>query len=206
MKWLVRILIVAFLAIPAVAMAQPKIPFDPLKLNQKIEQAKQASAVPQNPQRLLDFLSQPMQDLANFINGDFTGAATLAATGIANIPDGNGNSCWNMLASSNGIFKEAPPNGPLPGPATVLEQLRLLAIVANRVCQNAACTQVFTEAGNALNTVAPINGLPSLTLLCSKVPSVAQVAITTPPTPAVAPTSAPSPTPVVVPSPTATPN
>ena len=194
MKWLARILIAAFLAVPAVAGAQPKIPFDPLKLNQKLEQARQASTVPASPQRLLDFLSQPMQDLANFISGDFAGAATLAATGIAGVPDGNGNSCWNMLQSANGIFKEAPPNGPLPGPSTVLEQLRLLAITANRVCQNAACTQVFTEAGNALNTIAPINGLPSLTLLCSKVPSVAQVAITATPTPTPSPTPSPTPT------------
>lgn len=201
MKWVARLLIAAFLAGPALAMAQPKIPFDPLKLNQKLEQARQASIVPANPQRLLDLLSQPMQDLANFISGDFSGAATLAGS-IPGMPDGNGNSCWNMLAASNGIFKEAPPNGPLPGPATVLEQLRLLAMIANRVCQNAACTQVFTEAGNALNTVAPINGLPSLTLLCSKVPSVAQVAITTPPAPIVAPTPAPTPSPVPSATPT----
>lgn len=150
-----------------------------------------ARTVPNVAKTLNDLLSKPMQDLATFVNGDFTRAQALSSA-IAGMPDGNGNACWSLLLSAKAIFTPAAPDAPLEGAATALEQLRLLAMVANRVCQNAACTQVFTEAGNAVNTVAPIPNLPSLTSLCSKVPEVAQVAITPPPTITVTPLAAPS--------------
>lgn len=149
------------------------------------------ASVPNVAKTLNDLLSKPMQDLAAFVNGDFTRAQQLSSA-IAGMPDGNGNACWSLLLSAKAIFTPAAPDAPLEGAATALEQLRLLAMVANRVCQNAACTQVFTEAGNAVNTVAPIPNLPSLTSLCSKVPEVAQVAITPAPTITVTPLAAPA--------------
>lgn len=128
---------------------------------------------------LQSLLSKPLQDLQAFIAGDFMGAAELAVK-IPDLQDGNGQACWTMLQSAGAVLKEHPVPITFKG-ATDLEALRLLLMTANKVCSNAACTQVFTEAGNIITSLAPLSvPIPNLTSLCSKVPGIAVVAPTAP--------------------------
>jgi hypothetical protein len=200
---LLAILILGALAFPGDAMAEGRkstvtgpisgnaVPCDPANL---LPGCKQTSPAGQ-PGNLLSFLSKPLQDLQAFITGDFTGAAELAVK-IPNLQDGNGQACWTMLSQAGAVLKEHPVPITFQG-ATDLEALRLLLMTANKVCQNAACTQVFTEAGNIITSVAPLSvPLPNLTFLCSKVPSVAVVAPTIAPAPANVPAQSSAPAPV----------
>jgi len=158
------------------------------------------------PGSLMSTLAQPLQDLANFINGDFVGAADLAVA-IPDLQDGNGQACWTKMQSAGAVLKLHPVPFTLKG-ATDLEALRLLLMTANNICNNTACTQVFTEAGNLVNEAVSTAGgaltvpLPNLTLLCSKLPPIAIVAATAVPSPA--PASAPEATPTPTPSPSPT--
>lgn len=198
MKWVARILIAAFLAVPALAGAQAqnpiklpkgiKLPIDPLKLNQTTTDASG------NP--VVSLLSKPMTDLANFISKGF-GDATDLSTAVPELQDGNGQACWSMMQNYSLIIKKHPIPVTLEAAAD-LESIRLLNMAANKICQNSACTQVFTDAGNLVNAASPIAiALPNLTALCSKVPEIAVVAPTPIPTPT--PTPSPSPTPTAAP-------
>lgn len=133
---------------------------------------------------IVSVLSKPLQDLANFLMTGLDEAAALAVA-VPDLQDGNGQACWRTMAATGRILKEHPVPLTLKIAAD-LESFRLLTMAANRICQNAACTQVFTEAGNLVNAAAPMPlALPNLTVLCSKVPAIAIVApqiIASPPT------------------------
>jgi hypothetical protein len=145
-------------------------------------------------------LSQPMMDLQTFLQSDLEGAAALAIQ-IPSVQDGNGQACWTMLQGASAVFKAHPIPLTLKV-ATDIEAARLLVITANKICQNAQCTQVFNEISNSIKTVAPMSlSVPSITSLCSQVPQIAVVA----PTPVAATIIAPASTgtqtsPVVAPA------
>jgi hypothetical protein len=128
---------------------------------------------------IVSALSKPLQDLADFLVTGLDDAATLAVA-IPDLQDGNGQACWLAMAATGKILKEHPVPLTLKVAAD-LESFRLLNMAANKICQNAACTQVFTEAGNLVNAASPVPlALPNLTALCSKVPQIAMVAAQVP--------------------------
>lgn len=187
------------------------LPCDPANLLPGCKQATTTDAAG-NP--IMALLSKPMQDLANFIAAGFDDAVTLS-TAVPELQDGNGQACWSMMSNYSAVLKQHPIPLTLHAAAD-LEAIRLLNMAANKICQNSACTQVFTDAGNLVNAAMPTGmPLPNLTALCSKVPEIAVVApavVTSPspsPTPATANTGAtgpiPPPTPTPSPSPSASP-
>lgn len=124
---------------------------------------------------IVSAVSKPLKDLADFLTTGLDEAAALAIA-VPDLQDGNGQACWLAMAATGRILKEHPVPLTLKVAAD-LESLRLLNMAANRICQNAACTQVFTEAGNLISAAAPMPlALPNLTSLCSKVPEIAIVA------------------------------
>lgn len=199
----VAIIATSLLVLGGDARAQPRaarttthgLPCDPANLLPGCQPTAGAS----NPatSAIASLLSKPMQDLANFITNGFDNAVDLS-TAVPELQDGNGQACWSMMRNYSVILKDHPIPVTLQA-AYDLEAIRLLNMAANKICQNAACTQVFTEAGNLVNAAAPLGmPLPNLTALCSKVPDIAVVAATPSPTPL--------PTIVVAPSPTPTPD
>ena len=119
-------------------------------------------------------LSKPFQAIADLINSDLDGAIKLS-TQIPELQDGNGQQCWIAMKQFGAVVKAHPL--PLTGhAATDLEAARLMAMAANKLCNDPHCTQVFADLAGAVQTVAPVNlsvPIPSLHDLCSKVPQVA---------------------------------
>jgi hypothetical protein len=121
---------------------------------------------PKNP------LAGPLTDLANFIGGDATGAEALAME-IPELPDVNGAACWRAMEIAAKVFKAHPVPGTLQL-MTDHEAVRLLVMAANRLCQNTACSIVFSDAAIVTQTASPIPiVVPSLQSLCSKVATLA---------------------------------
>jgi hypothetical protein len=192
-KHLARILLLAFLPVFGVAdiavSAQKSsvagLPCDPANL---LPGCKPVATIGDTGQpSLMSLLSKPLQDLANFLQSDFAGAEELS-TAIPALQDGNGQACWAQMKSAGAVFKQHPLPLTLKA-ATDLEALRLLIITANNTCNNTACTQVFTEAGNLVQSIvstaagALSTPLPNLTVLCSKLPPISVVAPSLPVTP-----------------------
>jgi len=122
-------------------------------------------------------LAKMFQDIADLIGSD-SDAAIALSTAIPDLQDGNGQQCWMGMK----VFGEVVKAHPVPltlKAQTDLEGMRLLIMAANKLCSNTACTQVFADLTNGINTVAPVSlpvALPSLNSLCSKVPQIAVVA------------------------------
>jgi hypothetical protein len=200
-------LVFGAMAWPVDAMAQGRkvltpaprpILCDPANLLPGCKPAPDASG--QTLKNVQSIIAKPLQDLANFINGDMAGAAALAVA-IPNLQDGNGQACWTALAGAGAVFRAHPVPLTFQG-VTDLEAIRLLNMTANQVCTNSACTQVFNEVTNLIDAAAPITvAIPSLASLCSKIPEIAVVAPMTiaAPAPAAAANATPPPEPVVAP-------
>lgn len=155
--------------------------------------------------KLLSDLSKPFIDLANYIGDDAEGAITLS-TSIPGIQDGHGQQCWIKARNFTAVFKAHPL--PLTGAAmTDLEALRLLAISSKQLCEDAHCTQVFTDFKNMAITVAQagfgaigataVRSAPSLQDVCTQVPNIPLVdpVASVPPSPVVTAPAAPAPSP-----------
>lgn len=167
---------------------------------------------------ILNALSKPFQDLANFIANDADGAATLA-TQIPQLQDVNGKACWVKMQAAGAVFKAHPV--PLTFQVmTDFEAFRLLQMTANDLCTYTPCTVVFSDTANLVTSVASAVGgaltsamtPQSLTQLCSRIPQLAPqlpqavTGIAPAPAvqgsaPAVAPIAAPSAVPTTSPSP-----
>lgn len=185
------------LLLPGPTMAQGKtktaattthgMPCDPAHLLPGCQTTLDASGNP-----IEQILSQPMQQLADFIAGGFDDAVTLS-TAVSNLQDGNGQACWSVLREYSAVLKAHPIPITLKFAAD-LESLRLLNMAAKKVCQTASCTQVFNELTNGITSLSPISiPIPSISALCAKVPDIAVVAAT--PAPIITPTPTPSPSP-----------
>ena len=191
MKWVVRLLIVAFL--PCVALAVPASAQAPLprpRLTGNIVNDIAAATAKPTLNSVETVLAKPFQDIANFIGSDADGAVALS-TAIPNIQDGHGQQCWIAMQSFGAIIKAHP----IPITFHVIndyESLRLLGIATNNLCSNVHCTQVFADFTAMAQAASPMPlAIPSLHDLCTKVPQIAvvpPVAITAvSPTPAAAP-------------------
>lgn len=128
---------------------------------------------------VLNALSKPFQDLANFIANDADGAATLA-TQIPQLQDVNGKACWVKMQAAGAVFKAHP----VPVTFQVMtdfEAFRLLQMTANDLCTYTPCTVVFSDTANLVTSVASaVGGVltsqmtpQSLTQLCSRIPQLA---------------------------------
>lgn len=196
----VKVLLIAFalsfLVAGGSAMAQVKLktPGQIVRDIQNTVAGKPQQATDTSGNPIVSLLSKPMQDLADFISAGFTEAVSLS-TAVPELQDGNGQACWAMMNNYSAVLKAHPIPLTLHAAAD-LESIRLLNMAANKICQNSACTQVFTDAGNLVNAALPIGmPLPNLTAICSKVPEIAIVSPTLPIVPL----------PVAAPAPVATP-
>ena len=152
------------------AQAQTIKGCDPLNLKPGCEAAKTAAL-----NNLKSVVTQPMQDLANFISKGLGDAATLAVA-IPDLQDGNGPACWLMLQHAGEVLQAHPLPVTLNG-ALDLEAVRLLHMTAAKVCSYSPCTQVFNEATNVVSAAAPLKTpIPSMTQLCAQIPPIAVVA------------------------------
>ncbi len=200
--------VVAWLAICTVAlalMASPAMAQNGERGNVRAPQVKLPIPLPQpnpltapstqsgdaifgNGDQLAKVLAKPFTDLANFINSDAASAATLA-TAIPGLQDGHGQQCWIAMGQFTAVLKAHPIPATLHA-ATDLEALRLAAMAANNLCQNAHCTQVFTDLSNSIQKASPVGvsiPVPSLSSLCAYVPQVTVIP-PVPPTPGATPT------------------
>jgi hypothetical protein len=229
----VKVLIVAFLLSmflgngPAFAQTDRSI-FDPLKalkqINDQLAAQKKvidtlAQKQPTNVgQQISSDISNALNQFAEFVGADTTNAANLAIS-IPDTLDGNGQICWDAMTNASKVFQQNPVPTPdiatTLGVASTIERIRLLAMTANNVCQNTACTQVVADASGALSAAIPLKApLPNLHDICSMIPTVAKappsrtLATTAPasaagatptPTPPVSPLPAVSPSPTLVP-------
>lgn len=178
---------------------------DPLNLKPGCrEQAEKATV-----SKVSSLVTKPMQDVVNFITGGLDDAADLAIA-IPDLQDGNGYACWRQFRAAGAVLKLHPIPLTL-NVAADLEAIRLVHMTVTRICQNPACTQVFSEATNVIVAAAPLTlQIPSITELCAKIPPIAIVAPSDLPTPLPSPTPslgifAPSTTPTPTPSPTPSP-
>jgi hypothetical protein len=125
---------------------------------------------------LNDLLSADMQKLATFISQGFADAEALSVA-VPTIQDGNGNTCWKTIGAAATVLQQHPLTDHITEGPFDLEYVRIIGLLANQVCTNAACTQVFNEASNMASAIAPLPvALPSITSLCAKVPTIALVA------------------------------
>lgn len=211
-KAVTRILITAFLSVLSVAAAQAQPSHtrhrhvsktsiimevsgrtDPLRaLGDKIKQDAVGKVI-SDIQDKSNPASNALQQLQDFISGDVANAADLAIS-IPDMLDGNGQICLDEMKKASTIFQTYPVPSVTDkqGLASALERIRLLAMTANRICQNPACTQVFADASGALAQLAPIKmpAVPNVHDICSLIPTVA-VAKPTRTLPAPAPSPAP---------------
>lgn len=128
--------------------------------------------------QVLQALSKPFQQIANVIGTDLDDAVALS-TKIPSLQDGNGQACWKGFQEFGAVVKIHPL--PLTGHlATDLEAARLMTISANKLCLNMQCNQVFTELAAAAQkaSLAPGIAVPSLSAICTQIPTVAVVAPT----------------------------
>ena len=121
--------------------------------------------------RVQSALAKPFQDLADLLNSDIDEAIRLS-TAIPDLQDGNGKACWTVLQSASKVFKEHPVPATLKL-ATDIQAFRLLHMTANRLCTNAACTQVFQDGANIVQSLGLGIPVPSLASLCAKIPVIA---------------------------------
>lgn len=150
--------------------------------------------------------SNALQQLSDFISGDVANASDLAIS-IPDLLDGNGQICLDEMKKASIVFQAnpVPTITDKQGIASALERIRLLAMEANRICQNPSCTQVFADASGALAQLAPLKmpAVPNLHDICSLIPTVAVAKPTRSlPNPTASPVSA---TPTPSPSPSSTP-
>lgn len=115
-------------------------------------------------------LSGAFGDIINFFATDFDDAAKLA-TEIPALQDNNGAACWKQM-SSIGVLLKAHPLPLTLKAATDFEALRLLSMSINQACANPACTQVFTDLSNGVAQIGVGIPVPSLTVICAKVPTI----------------------------------
>jgi hypothetical protein len=205
MRWILLVLVLALSALPAHAQ-QPKglpklppihtvpgtiIPCDPLN---KLPGCKEdngsifSGAAKGAETGIATALAKPFQDIADLISSDSDEAIALS-TSIPELQDGNGQQCWVAMKSFGAVLKAHPVPLTLKAQSD-LEALRLLTMAANNLCRNTACTQVFADLTNGINTAAPVGvpvSLPSLNSLCSKVPQIAVTAPVNVPAPPAAP-------------------
>lgn len=168
-----KILIIAFATlIPSLVFAQglprPKPLTGDIKKDFNIGD-QSSSTLPATDDKVLSALAKPFQDLANFINSDAIGAAQLAIA-IPELQDGTGLTCWNAFQTAGKVFKAHPV--PLTFKAmTDFQALRLIVMATNKLCDEPACTIVFSDGVNIAQAAAPIAlpVIPSLSQLCSKV-------------------------------------
>lgn len=158
-------------------MAQDRVPtpkpraFNPVQGIQNIINGPAAPGAPggADDHALYNLIAKPFQDLASFINGDAVGAASLAVA-VPELQDGTGLACWTAMQTAGRVFKAHPV--PLTLQAmTDFEGLRLIVMATNQLCDNPACTIVFSDGINVVQAAAPLSlpALPSLSALCSKV-------------------------------------
>ena len=154
------------------ASAQTARQFDPIGQIKKDIASKTIEGL----QNQTNSSSDALQQFADFITGDISGAADLAIS-IPDTLDGNAQICFDAMASAGKVFKA----NPIPAAAdvkqglvTAFERLRLLAMTANRVCQMSSCTQIFADASGALAALAPVKmPIPNVHDICSLIPNVA---------------------------------
>lgn len=203
---LVALLAVGLLALPApqaraAGREGPSTPpvatgpiIDPLGLN-KTTGATTAVAAAANG---------PLAELAELFASDFASAVALATA--TSIQDGNGQACWKAFSPFGELVK-AHPNVFSGKLATDLEAQRLIVIAARNLCNNVACSTVFTELATAVSkittalplsinvNVTPVNVFAKA---CADVPTIQVIAPTfTAGTPSdgATTTSTPTPTP-----------
>ena len=212
----VRFVFVAFVVIFFFSHAHAQAPrstFDPFQafkqLNDGIAAIKKSNdqllknTATNIGQNVANDLSSALKDFGDFMASDMKNAGDLAIT-IPSALDGNGQQCWDMMADASKVFQANPvPNADIAatlGVASTVERIRLLAITANNVCQNTACTQVIADANGALAAALPIkSAVPDLHALCSMIPNVARGTPTRTLT-SQAPSPTPSPTPSLAPA------
>lgn len=152
--------------------SRAKIGCDLLNLKPGCKSAKAQDDI----KNLNDAMSKPLQDFATFVQGDVAGAINLASQ-IPGLQDGNGQACFRTLQNAGAIIttlQATVKKGGSVGVATAYEALRLLHMNMINTCNNKACTQIFSEATNVLAAAAPMKAqIPSLTQLCSQIPSIA---------------------------------
>lgn len=139
-----------------------------------INAARNAPAAPGAPRgaddhTLYNLIAEPFQKLADFINGDLVGAAQLSVA-VPELQDGTGLACWTAMQTAGRALKAHPVPLTLQA-ATDLQSLRLNVMAANKLCDEPACTVVFSDGINIVQAAAPISlpALPSLSALCSKI-------------------------------------
>jgi len=115
-----------------------------------------------------------INDAINFFASDFSDAQALA-TQIPALQDVNGAACWKQ-ATSISVLLKAHPLILTAKPASDFEAMRLFAMSINQMCANPACTQVFTDLSNGIAQMGATIPIPSLTQLCSKVPTIVEPA------------------------------
>lgn len=116
--------------------------------------------------------------IGNVFSAD-VGSAESLSTAIPGLQDGNGAACWTAGTNLAAVIKLHPL--PISGHAlTDLEALRLATAAAEQLCSNPACNQVFAELSNGVSQLGVSITVPSLSALCSKVPHVAMVPVSTP--------------------------
>jgi hypothetical protein len=177
MKWLALLLKTAFVVSFFCFAAQAQTKRDPIQQFNDNVKSDIAGKVIENVQSKFDpATNNALKELADFISGDISGAADLAIS-IPDTLDGNGQVCFDAMASAGKIFQENPIPSQVDtkqGVVSALERIRLLAMTANRICQLPACTQIFADATGALAQLAPIKmPIPDLHQICSLIPTVA---------------------------------
>ena len=119
------------------------------------------------------------EDITKFLTdlADISGAITLSQQ-IPSLQDPVGNACWLQFNGIGELLKvhPSPLNLKL---ASDWEALRLLAIGLNQVCANPNCGQMFLDATNSVNALAPVPSGLSLASICSKIPVIGTSAVPT---------------------------
>jgi hypothetical protein len=119
------------------------------------------------------------EDITKFLTdlADISGAITLS-TQIPGLQDPVGNACWLQFNGIGELLKvhPLPLNLKL---ASDIEAFRLLAIGMNQICANPNCGQMFLDATNTVNALAPVPLGISLASICAKVPVIGTSAVPT---------------------------
>lgn len=189
MNRIALILAALLLAAPALAQKKPALTGDLVKdiknLRTDATDGVQGAGGPTDAasrQKILQALSKPFQELADFIGQDAEDAIKLS-TAIPGLQDGNGQQCWIKARNFTAVTKAHPL--PLTGGAMRdLEALRLLNMAAKQLCEDTHCTQVFTDLKNASIVLAQtgfgatgatlVRGVPTLQDVCTQIPNVPQ--------------------------------
>lgn len=181
------------LAVPdAIAQGKPKLPALPAVPcigDTNLPPGCKSTATEAAGNALASILAKPFNDIADLINGD-TGDAVKLATLLPDLQDGNGQACWIQMQSFAAVIKAHPIPVTLKL-ASDIEALRLATMAVNKMCANTACTQVFADLTNTIQSAAPTPlPIPSLNSLCSKVPQIPVVPATATPVSTATPANA----------------